>query len=185
MHPSALDFLAELEAELREEEDAFYATLGRAIVVWTSVEYCLFRVFLQATNFPEDAGVKFFDNTTFHQKLKMTDDAMSRRFRKDPILPRWMKIRGRLQSQAVQRNRMAHSPVSAELRGKKGKKMRLHVQLYNPTKHPSVTGKPRVSYYQSALERFEEAFRELANDVGTFAYRLEKITGKQHARQLL
>jgi hypothetical protein len=177
MTSSGMEWLAELEAELKREEDTFYASLGRAIAEWTSVEYSLFRVFIQATDYP-DASVRFFDKTSFRRKLQMTDEAMSLRFGKQPVFSAWRKIEGKLDKSAEQRNHLAHSPVAANLRAKEGKKVCLHVHLYNAAKHPSVTGKSRISYYQSRIESVEEGFRELANRVGTFAYRLSKITGK-------
>lgn len=102
-----------------EDEDRFYAALGRAITRWAELEEILFEItfaILGCTR--ERTAIVFYRTPTLDSRLTLTSDLVHSYFPRhrpgeqpDPRVTRWKEIQAAIRMNTPVRNRLAHHPV--------------------------------------------------------------------------
>lgn len=110
----------QIRAHLREtDRDIFYTAAGQALTVWAGMEEEL--VVLVALLMPamtEKAGLIMYSIINFNVWLTIIDELFNLEPKYSEFRSRWNKIGERLRKEKDNRDRLAHHPISQELKGK-------------------------------------------------------------------
>lgn len=109
-------------AEIRQEEDRFYALMGRCITIWASIEARLYHLFTTALDSPSElTGILFWSFPSFSMRLSYTsalvNECLSAReiARSQKHLTEkqklWSDLSTKLKKEYDFRNRLAHQHV--------------------------------------------------------------------------
>src|SRR5690242_4036852 len=102
-----------------QDENQFYAAVGRAITTWAQVEDVLFAITFSILGCSrERAAIVFYRTPTIDSRLTLTNDLIDSFFPKheggdkpDARVKRWREIQTLLREHLPIRNRLAHHPV--------------------------------------------------------------------------
>lgn len=98
------------------DDTAFFAAIGRAVSSWAEVEDGLYGLFHVALGADDTAsGTMYFALSGFAKRLDVTGQLLRKRHHGAPELIYWKTLSTALTRLAEQRNRIAHSPVNANL----------------------------------------------------------------------
>jgi hypothetical protein len=102
-----------------EDEQAFFAALGKAITRWADLEAVLFEItatILDCTR--ERAAIVFYRTPTIDSRLTLTSDLVHSFFPRhepgeqpDPRIKRWKDLQAEIKENLPIRNHLAHHPV--------------------------------------------------------------------------
>lgn len=135
----------------------FFATLGRAVTVWQTVETALYMVFERATepNMPGASAAAFHAIQTFTIKLAATDAAV--RFRivnNRALLDEWASLRSDADAKSIRRNQFVHFSTYIMVDEKRpNDRVRLEPQIFD-TRHSDGGPKLRMSEIDQITARF-------------------------------
>src|SRR6266513_2014915 len=105
----------------REEEDRFYAAIGRAITNWSSLETQLFEIAHLILGGRRDlASIVFYRTPTIETRLTLTSDLVEFVLpdygpgeHPDSALKTWRRLQGEIRTKLAIRNALAHDPVGS------------------------------------------------------------------------
>jgi hypothetical protein len=160
-----------------EEQQAFYAAIGRAITQWANVEFALLKTFLSSVDSgdPNACAAGVYALESFRAKLEMTDKALSIRYRDSDLLREWIKPRGfkhRLNAQSRVRNWLAHFTVVVFAHGPSGRRYNLRPNIFNPTNPKLHQRIPQGGYFLGDLLAIPKGFFHLTCGLENYAARL-------------
>jgi hypothetical protein len=125
--PLALPDLRSIE----NEQQLFFAALGKAISQWAWVEYHLFHVYVRLVR-PElfrATSASFHAVINFNSKLAMVDAAASVALTKEEDKAEWTTLKNKLGRLVKLRNEMAHKPVFTTPQLPSDKSVHLHPSI--------------------------------------------------------
>ena len=157
--------------------DALLHAVGEALTNWSHVETGLFRIFHEAIQCPAlgPSSATFIAVENFRAKRSMTDAALRSSKKFLPHIKGWEALNKRIESEAKERNRLAHSQVFLLQRGKKQFKAVLGPYGYDVS-FLTAKGLPdqRKIKNISSVKHINQRFCELGSDLSAFARKIHQ-----------
>jgi hypothetical protein len=103
-----------LAQERKIEEEKFYAAIGRALTIWSSVEDALCYVYCRAISRGEWTYTEkaYWAVVSFEARLKITDRLVKARLEgRVAALAEWLTIHDLIRDHNTERNKLAHGSV--------------------------------------------------------------------------
>ncbi|QUS40666.1 hypothetical protein RPMA_18890 [Tardiphaga alba] len=180
---------------INEEQDLFYANLGRCIAQWSHVEDALYGVFSTAIAKPNEerqanlaVQASFYSVNLSEGKFNITNAAV--RFRviegmtnelTDPrrrLLGIWELLMKKADKRRTKRNQIAHFQVLTDVHAAEGKRLALRPAIFNP----NGILRPSRPFHCAELHAICRSFGRLGQDLSAFSYALG-LTFGQRARE--
>jgi hypothetical protein len=178
--------------EFNEEQDRFYALLGRCIAQWAHVEDGLHGAYFAAINQSSEkrtenlaAQAAFYAVQSPETKIRVANAAVTFRLlsgmkedRSDPrrkLLALWRHLNTRAKAKKNRRNQLAHFQVLINASDDKpGRRIALRPALFNPI----AALNPTQPFHCAELDDIRASFGRLSFDLDVFAYGLAKQLGQ-------
>jgi hypothetical protein len=183
-------------------DDPFYASIGRAITEWASVEQSLYRIFLSALDGADEhaASAAFYAVLGFGTKLDMTSAALQVRLGRSPvtagyshflqphpILDRWLGVKGQwdrnekslygqISSLSKERNKLAHYPVIIN-HLQDSKRPELRKTQYSASNMRAIFDDGNA-YDVERIEKMREAFKTLFDEMEAYILVINETLGQ-------
>jgi hypothetical protein len=157
-----------------EEQERFYAALGKAITQWQLVEGALALVFcrLIGNQAFSSANMAFHAAISFTTKLEITNAAAISRLKTGPLWSEWTALHNKASRGNNKRNQLVHSMLAVKP-GRPGYRYHLRPNVFDMRKTDRWAANPRA-ITEHQITAMGDSFEKLSSELIGFALKLQR-----------